>query len=166
MAFPLEREPESQNPNALHLLPTEDPRIVDSSVYPLDLTHNGWRVRVEKRPNGHADAVSYCLSRKIANGLNLDELGRKIGIIDEKGNKTNGYSLSAAPDANGTHMLDFTFNGVPTRDTKDVIVNLAKEFLPDYLKSKPIVVVVSSQTNDSGLRFPIPERLVFTTRKT
>ena len=165
MALPVERGLESQNPIPLHLLPTEGSRIVDSSVYALDLTHNGWRVIIEGRPNGHADAVSYHLSRIIANGLDTEELGKKIGIIDENGNKANGYSLSTTSTEEGTQVLNFTFDGVPTGNTRDVVVNLAKEFLPEYLKTRPISIAFSSETNASGQRLPIAERLVLTTVK-
>ena len=165
MALPLERRLEGQSSSALHLLPSEGSKIVDTSVYPLDLTHHGWRVKTEKHPNGHADAVSYHLSRVVTNGLNTEELGRKIGIVDENGNWTNGYSLSATPTEEGAQVLNFTFDGVPTGNTRDVIVNLAKEFLPEHLKARPILIAFSSETNASGLRLPIAERLVLTTIK-
>ncbi len=164
MALPLERRSESQNPT-LHLLPSEGPRIVDTSVYPIDLTHYGWKVRIENLTNGHTGNVSYSLSRKITPDVDLESLGEKIGIVDEKGGKINGYSLSEAQSERGERELHFAYTGIPTAQTSVVLNGLVKEFLPDYLKSKTLLIAFSSRTNDSGLRLPIPERLVLTTIK-
>ena len=150
----------NQNPGLSNLLSKERPGIVDTTIHPFDLTHNGWSVRLEKRPNGHADAVSYHLSRKITDGFDLEKLKRTIGLIDEEGKTISGYSLYTTANEDDAQVLNFSYQGLPTKNTRDIIVGLAREFLPEHLRSKPLLPVVSSSINSNGLSVPIFERIV------
>lgn len=125
------------------LLP-DDLRFVHPQLYPVDMAYKGWEVYLGKGVDGNEAKVSYSLSRN-ADGLDLEELKKTIGILDEEGNAINGYSLYVNQKDGEPARLEFNFTGFPTQKTMDVLQNLEGQFLAKDFKPRHFKMIASSE---------------------
>ena len=168
-----------QLPDGLSL---DDLRFVNQQMYPLEMTMKGWEVLLENGIGGNEARVLYSLSRTVPNTLDLVELKKRIGLIDDDGNSLPGYYVGLTNSQDATLTLSrrmgisdetdqeiksfantpvlkedeshllFNFTGFPTEKTMDVLLGLEKEFLPKDFKPMHLRLLASSESMEETPR--------------
>lgn len=181
-------QPKKELPELPEGMTVDDLRFVSPHAYAISMAMLGWEAALLAHVDGNEAKVSYSLTRTIPDSLNLDELKRKIGIVDNEGNSAPGYYLGTTnskdaefavsrkagvpddftrsvheignnPGPNDEELyLYFNFTGFPTKQTMDILMALENEFKPEDYQPVEMHLLASSESAERQSRRSILQR--------